>query len=155
MTTSYNYFKTDRQAIQAAFVAQLATAYMAANLSTNWRGWKDISQQLDLGTKGALSAQACGAIWHLQATRPPHRVGDIEAPWARDYMLTAYFRRQSDPTSLAIVDAFDELLKTRLKDYWAADATRRPYDLSAPWSVQEIGDTWVETVHVIRFSMVN
>lgn len=155
MTTSYNYLAADRAAIRSKIIAQLSTSYMQANLTSNWRGWRDISQELPMGTAGTINAQAAGAIWHLQASRPPAPVGDIEAPWARDYVMIVYLRRQADPTDIAIVDNFDALLKTRLKDVFVSDPGSDFYDLSAPWSVQEAGDTYIDTAHALRLRMVN
>ena len=155
MTTSHNYYRTDMTAIQAALYGQLSTSYMRTNVSSNWRGWRDASQELDLGAFGSIEAQACGAIWLLQESRSPLRVGDKTAPWARDYFLTIYFRRQADPTSLDIVHTFDETLKARLANHWNSNAEIEPYDLSAPWDVQDIAETWIDTVHAIRFQMVN
>jgi hypothetical protein len=154
VTTSYAYLATDRANVRAQLVAQMPTAYMTANLSSGWRGWRDAAQTLDLGAAGTINTQKCGAIWDLQQPRPPYPVGDMEAAWARDYVLLVTLRRQSDPTDIAIVDTFDELLKTRLKDVYLADPARDIYDLSAPWGLQEVGGSFIDTVHVIRMRMV-
>lgn len=154
MTTPRNYYRADRVAITAKILAQMSTSYMQANLSANWRGWRDISGTLDLGAAGGINAQSCGAIHHLQATRAPSKVADRDAPLSRHYTLVVYFRRQSDPTSLLIVDTFDEIFKDRLYTAFDADSTK-DIRFAAHWAEQERGDTYIDTAHVAEIEMAN
>lgn len=155
MTTSYNYTGEDRAALRTAINTQLSAAYMQANVSSNWRGWREAEggETLVLGAVGGINSQACGAMWAIQQTRPPYPVGDVEAAWARDYALIIYLRRQADPTDVTIVDAFDATVKNRLKT--ALPSGGDFYDISAKWDVQEIGDSWIETAHMLRFRAVS
>lgn len=154
MTTPRNYYKADRAAVTAKILAQMPTSYMTANLSTAWKGWRDISGTLDLGAAGGINAQSCGAIHHLQATRPPSKVVDRDAPISRHYTLIVYFRRQADPTSLAIVDTFDELFKDRLYQAFDTDSTK-DIRFAPHWTEQERGDTYIDTAHVAEIEMAN
>lgn len=121
-TTHLNYARADHLAVKAALTAQMPNATMQTAVSTNWRGWRHIRDELDLDAVGPVTAPACGALWDLVLTGPLSVVLDQDAAAGRFYSLVVYLRHQIDPMppyDPFVVD-FDETLKAGIRTAFEA-----------------------------------
>lgn len=153
MTTRRDYYEADEQVVAELIRTHLDDATMKSQISANWRGWRTIDQDLDLGSRGGVNAPACGAFWDLQLKREPDLVADRDAPVWRRYTLLVYLRSQADPAWPRLkIHAFDQLLKNRLEAQFDGNP-RREICATVPWTIAELSEEHRETLHTMQLAL--